>query len=202
MGICLSCPRTAEAEYIKATPHRLDFAVTPGLPLCNDEEAYRAILTNWIPIQSLNPTVARKIVVRMKALRGGGKKVELTLLDAEGQTAETETHEYPPDEECFRILYWAAFDTLKLLKRVTPSNEEPDSEPAQIEEIVKAASEYTPEKPVTVKKKRAPVEKNPLECPVIQEVVESPAHREPEAFEVEQPKKYWLIIQLGTAVFC
>ncbi len=199
VGIGLSWPRTAEAEYVKATPHRLDFAVTPGLPLCNDEDAYRAIVTNWIPPQSLNPTVARKIVVRMKALRGGGKRVVLTLLDAEGQTAETETHTYPPDEECFRILYWTAFDTLKLLKRVTPSTDPPDTAPVPIDELVKAASQYTPEKPAPVKKKSAPVEQQPRECPVIAEVVESPARREPEAFALEQPKNH-LLIGAGVAM--
>lgn len=190
-AVALGLSWTADAraqDILDAPKHRLDFEVSPGLPKCNDVAAYRGIVTNWIRVHSIDPTASRRIVVRIKALRDRQKRVDLSLLDEEGQAVETETQTYPSDEECFRILYWTAFDTAKLLRRLATRLDEANAS-KQADNVAKD------DKP----QEKESVQEKPKECPVVTKVIETSPPRRDEIVQVTQPSRTSFSAGLGVA---
>lgn len=126
LGMAISWPNEANADVIDAPPHRVEFTVSPGLPKCNDYDAFYGILVNWVRIRSIDPTANRKLVVAIKRQPDGMKRVDLAVLDPEGGEVAAESHGYSATEECFKVLYWTAFDAAKLLRMtIPPPVEEP-----------------------------------------------------------------------------
>lgn len=134
LGMGISWPGVANAQVVDAPPHRVEFTVSPGLPKCSNYDEFYAILVNFVRVQSIDPTAKRKLVVNIELLSDGRKREHLSVLDADGVQVATEAHRYPSTEECFKVLYWTAFDAAKLLKlTVVPPVEEP---PMSVDKLV------------------------------------------------------------------
>lgn len=134
LGIAVSWPNEANAQVVDAPPHRIDFTVSPALPKCDDYDGFYGVLVNWVRVQSIDPSAKRRLVVDIKLQSDGKKRVDLSLLDAEGQALEAESHRYLQTEECFKVLYWTAFDAVRLLRTTVPPPEE--DPPPPIEKLV------------------------------------------------------------------
>jgi hypothetical protein len=125
LGVAISWPTAVHAQVVDAPPHRIEFTVSPGLPKCSNYDEFYGLLVNWVRVQSIDPTAKRKLIVNIERLPDGRKRESLTVLDADGVELASEAHRYPATEECFKVLYWTAFDAAKLLKlTVTPPVEE------------------------------------------------------------------------------
>ncbi|MBK9265689.1 MAG: hypothetical protein IPM54_38605 [Polyangiaceae bacterium] len=152
LSVALLWAGSADAEQVDVPPHRVEFSASPGLPKCNEYDAFYGIITNWITIPSLNPTAERKLVVTIKRLADGGKLVEVSVLDPDGVKVGGESQTYSPIEECFKILYWAAFDSANLLRTTIPPETEYEPEkltpqPNDAPEKTLPSIEDAPEKP-------------------------------------------------------
>lgn len=135
LGIAISWPSEANAQVVDAPPHRVEFTVSAGLPKCSNYDEFYGIIVNWVRVRSIDPTAKRRLVVRIERLADGQKRAQLTVLDAEGVEVVTEAHRYSSTEECFKILYWTAFDAAKLLQlTVPPPEEEPPMSVAKLVE--------------------------------------------------------------------
>lgn len=130
LGFALAWPKFAHAEQVDTPPHRVEFSVSPGLQKCNEYDSFYGIITNWVTIPSIDPTAKRKLVITIKRLSDGGKKVDLSLLDMEGIQVGGESHAYAPSEECFKVLYWTAFDAAKLLRATMTPEDADDADEA------------------------------------------------------------------------
>jgi hypothetical protein len=144
LSIAISWPNAANAEVAEAPPHRVEFTVSPALPKCNDYDAFYGILVNWVRVRSIDPTANRKLVVAIKRQPDGVKRVDLSILDAEGAEVVAESHAYSATEECFKVLYWTAFDAAKLLRTTAPPPvEEP---PMSVDKLVQESERGSPSK--------------------------------------------------------
>ncbi|MDI1476427.1 hypothetical protein [Polyangium sp. y55x31] len=116
--------------------HRVELTADRSLPGCSNPFDFSAILTNWLPVSTLDPTATRALVVRIRRLPDGGRSVDTTITDEAGAAVHTEHHDYPPTDDCFKVLYWTAFDAAKRIRELAPPHEEevavapPPSEPA------------------------------------------------------------------------
>jgi hypothetical protein len=156
LGVGISWPNAANAQVVDAPPHRLDFTVASGLPKCSNYDEFYGILVNWVSVGSIDPTAKRRLVVDIKRLGDGKKRVQLDVLDPQGGEVATESHTYSSTEECFKILYWTGFDAAKLLRlTVVPPDEEP---PMSVDKLVEES-----EKPDQIQGKRsAPIPTTPI----------------------------------------
>ncbi|MBK9263022.1 MAG: hypothetical protein IPM54_24860 [Polyangiaceae bacterium] len=130
LGFALAWPKFAHADQVDTPPHRLELSVSPGLSKCNDYDSLYGIITNWVTNPSIDPTAKRKVVVTIKRRFDGGKKVDLSVLDPEGIQVGGQSNEYPASEECFKVLYWAAFDGAYLMRATIPPEEPDDADEA------------------------------------------------------------------------
>jgi hypothetical protein len=47
--------------------HRVELTTDRTLPGCSDAFEFKAILTNWVPVSTIDPTAARALAVRINA---------------------------------------------------------------------------------------------------------------------------------------
>lgn len=141
------------AQVVDVPAHRIEFKVSPGLEKCDDYEAFYGVLLNWVRVRSIDQTADPKLVVDIERRPDGGKNVKLSLWNASGAEVSSEFHRYSPTEECFKVLYWTAWDSAKLLRSLAPAA------PAMSE----AAPPLTNDKPVNGREKPS----NPGDsCPI------------------------------------
>lgn len=114
-------PTAVSAQVVDAPPHRIEFTVSPGLAKCDDYEAFYGILLNWVRVRSIDQTADPRLIVDIQRRPDGGKNVKLSLLDSSGAEVGGEFHRYSPTEECFKVLYWTAWDSAKLLRSLAPA---------------------------------------------------------------------------------
>ncbi|MDC3960698.1 hypothetical protein [Polyangium jinanense] len=124
--------------------HRVELTADRSLPGCSNPFDFSAILTNWLPVSTLDPTATRSLVVRIRRLPDGGKSVDTTITDEAGAVAHSEHHDYPPTDDCFKVLYWTAFDAAKRIRELAPPQEEEPAAPLPPEP---APPEPAPPKP-------------------------------------------------------
>ena len=110
LGMGISWPKHANAQVADVPPHRIEFTVSPGLPKCSNYDEFYGILVNWVRVRSIDPTAKRRLIVNIERLPDGRKREHLSVLDADGVEVATEAHRYPSTDECFKVLYWTAFD--------------------------------------------------------------------------------------------
>ena len=146
-GVGMAWPNAAIAQVIEPPPHRIDFKVSPNLPKCNDYDGFYGILINWVRVRSIVPSADRRLVVDIQRAPDGRKVVNVQVLDAEGVEIGRESHRYGATEECFKVLYWTAWDSTRLLQTtIAPPEEDP---PMSVDKLVEEVEKKrrTPEKP-------------------------------------------------------
>lgn len=145
LGMGISSSSVANAQVLDVPAHRVEFSGPTALPKCNDYDAFYGVVLNWVRVRAIDPTAKRKLVVSIKVLPDGQKREELSVWDESGTKIDEEAHNYPPTEECFKVLYWTAFDSAKLLKKTIPLPEEepPMGVDKLVEEAEKADREVT-----------------------------------------------------------
>ncbi|MDI1484663.1 hypothetical protein [Polyangium sp. y55x31] len=124
--------------------HRVDLTADRSLPGCSNPFDFSAILTNWLPVSTLDPTATRTLVVRIRRLPDGAKLVDTTIKDEAGAVAHSEHHDYPPTDDCFKVLYWTAFDAAKRIRELAPPQEEEPAAPPPPPEPVPAPAPSRP----------------------------------------------------------
>ncbi len=135
VGIFLA--HRGHAQIVEAPPHRIEFDVSPALPKCNEYDSFYGIILNFVRVRSIDPTAKRKLGVSIKLLPDGRKQEELSLWNEAGERIDQFAQTYPATEECFKVLYWAAYDSAVLLgKTVSPPPVEP---PMSVDKLVQAA---------------------------------------------------------------
>lgn len=153
LSIGISLSNGAEAQIIEPPAHRVEFSVSPGLPKCNEYDSFYGIIVNFVRVRSIDPTAKRKLGVAIKLLPDGRKREELTLWNEQGEKIDEFVQTYPATEECFKVLYWAAYDSAVLMGKTVPQPEvEP---PMSVDKLVEEA-----EKTEAAKKKSAPTGTN------------------------------------------
>lgn len=120
LGVAIAWPTEVFAQVVDTPAHRIEFKVSPDLEKCNDYEAFYGILLNWVRVRSIDQTADPRLIVEIKRRPDGGKNVKLSLLDSSGAEVGEELHRYSPTEECFKVLYWTAWDSAKLLRSLVP----------------------------------------------------------------------------------
>ncbi|MDC3960728.1 hypothetical protein [Polyangium jinanense] len=106
-------------------PHsRVELTTDRTLPGCSDAFEFKAILANWVPVSTIDPTAARALVVRIRRLPDGGKSVDTTITDENGVAVSTDHRDYSPQTDCFKVLYWTAFDAATRIRAAAPKKEE------------------------------------------------------------------------------
>ncbi|MDI1442395.1 hypothetical protein [Polyangium sp. 6x1] len=113
--------------------HRVELTTERTLPGCSDAFEFKALLTNWVPVSTIDPTAARALVVRIRRLPDGGKSVDMTISDENGVAVSTDHRDYSPQTDCFKVLYWTAFDAATRIRAAAPKEEEqaPTPPPAE-----------------------------------------------------------------------
>lgn len=109
--------------------HRVELTTDRTLPGCSEAFEFTAILANWVPVSMIDPTAARALVVRIRRLPDGGKSVDTTITDENGVAVSTDHRDYSPRTDCFRVLYWTAFDAAARIRAAAPKKEEPAPAP-------------------------------------------------------------------------
>ncbi len=147
VGVVTTWLNAANAQVIEPPPHRIELKVSPSLPKCNDYDSFYGILINWVRVRSIVPTADRRLVVDIQRAPDGRKVVTTKVFDALGVEIGRESHRYGATEECFKVLYWTAWDSTRLLQStISPPDEEPPmSVDKLVEEVDKQRS--VPEKP-------------------------------------------------------
>ncbi|MRG98628.1 hypothetical protein [Polyangium spumosum] len=108
--------------------HRVELTADRTLPGCANAFEFTAILTNWVPVSTIDPTAARALVVRIRRLPDGGKSVDTTITDDNG-VASTDHRDYSPATDCFKVLYWTAFDAATRIRAAAPKKDEAPAPP-------------------------------------------------------------------------
>lgn len=172
-GVGTTWPNAAQAQVIEPPPHRIDFTVSPALPKCNDYDSFYGILVNWVRVRSILPTANRRLAVDIQRQPDGQKVVKLRLIDAEGTEIAKESHKYGATEECFKVLYWTAWDSTRLLQSTVPPPH--DDPPMSVDKLVEEVEKSTgvPVKPrlssetwpVCVREPEPPPPVKPLDTP-------------------------------------
>ncbi|MBK9266463.1 MAG: hypothetical protein IPM54_42580 [Polyangiaceae bacterium] len=101
-------------------PTRLDFDASRAPKKCNNDDAFRSILGAWVPPTVLDDDAERRLVVRIRWTATGGKRAELSLVDAQGAVVAERHTEHPATDECYFVLYGAAQDAAELLGAFEP----------------------------------------------------------------------------------
>ncbi|MDI1450804.1 hypothetical protein QHF85_42585 [Polyangium sp. 6x1] len=115
--------------------HRLDFEADRSLPAaCNQPGDFRTALTSWVRPSVLDPAAARVLEVRVKRLPDGGKSAKVTIKSSTGEALGEAGHDYSPTTECFKILFWSAFDAATLMGAFVPPEPPPPAPPAAVPE--------------------------------------------------------------------
>ncbi|MDI1451879.1 hypothetical protein [Polyangium sp. 6x1] len=122
--LALTWPSSSFAAADEVPRHRVELTADRSLLGCSNQFDFSAILTNWLPVSTLDPTATRALVVRIRRLPDGGKLVDTTIKDEAGAVAHSEHHDYPPTDDCFKVLYWTAFDAAKRIRELAPPQEE------------------------------------------------------------------------------
>jgi hypothetical protein len=190
-------PNSAVAQIVEAPPHRVEFTVSPRLTKCNDYDAFYGMIVNWVRVKSIDPTAKRKLIVNIDLLPNGKKRERLSVLNAEGVEVGSAEHTYPATEECFKVLYWAAFDSSHLLAAtIPPPEEEP---PMSVDKLVEES-----EKPDPVQEKQNKTSNaKPSETgPIYDAEFYSEPKPEPQQCKVQdEPKLPWhLVVGVGTTI--
>ncbi|MBK9262126.1 MAG: hypothetical protein IPM54_20270 [Polyangiaceae bacterium] len=101
-------------------PTRLDFDASRAPKKCNDADAFDSILGAWVPNGVLREDAERRLVVRIRWTPTGGKRVEVSLFDAQGAVVAERLTEHPATAECYFVLHGAAQDAAELLGAFEP----------------------------------------------------------------------------------
>ena len=109
--------------------HRVELTADRTLPGCSNAVEFKAILTNWVPVSTIDPTATRALVVRIRRLPDGGKSVDTTITDENGVAVSSDHHDYSPATDCFKVLYWTAFDAATRIRAAAPKKVEAPTTP-------------------------------------------------------------------------
>ncbi|MDC0748665.1 hypothetical protein [Polyangium mundeleinium] len=120
LGLTLASSAVAADEM---PHHRVELTADRTLPGCADAFEFKALLTNWVPVSTIDPTATRALVVRIRRLPDGGKSVDTTITDENGVAVSTDHRDYSPRTDCFKVLYWTAFDAATRIRAAAPKKE-------------------------------------------------------------------------------
>jgi hypothetical protein len=101
-------------------PTRLDFDASHASKKCNDPDGFLLILGAWVPQTTMRDDAERRLVVRIRSSSTGGKRADVSLVDAQGVTVAERHTPYAATAECYKVLWDAAFDAAELLGAFEP----------------------------------------------------------------------------------
>ena len=110
-------------------------------------EAVRALTRSRVPHLSDDRHFARMFLTEARIAARLDHPAIVQVLDAEGVEIGRESHRYGATEECFKVLYWTAWDSTRLLQTtIAPPEEDP---PMSVDKLVEEVEKKrrTPEKP-------------------------------------------------------
>jgi hypothetical protein len=101
-------------------PTRLDFDASHAPKNCNDVASFRSILGAWVPRAVLRDDADRRLIVRIRWSTTGGKRADLSLVDAYGVTVAERHTPYAAKAECHKVLWTIAKDAAEMLGAFEP----------------------------------------------------------------------------------
>lgn len=101
-------------------PTQLDFDASKAPKKCNDEDSFRTILSAWVPLKLLREDAERRLVVRIVWSATGGKRADVSLVDAQGVVVAEQHTPYAPTTECYKVLWEVARGAAKMLGAFEP----------------------------------------------------------------------------------
>lgn len=96
-------------------PTQLDFDASPAPKKCNDEESFRRILGAWVGAELLREDAERRLVVRIASSAKGGKRADVSLVDAQGVVVAERHTPYLRTTECHKVLWEVAYHAATML---------------------------------------------------------------------------------------
>ena len=108
-------------------PTRLDFDASHAPKNCNDIDSFRSILGAWVPATVLRDDAERRLIVRIRWSSTGGKRADISLVDAQGVTLADRRTLYATATECYKVLWTVASHAALILGAFEPP---PPKEPA------------------------------------------------------------------------
>ncbi|MBK9266966.1 MAG: hypothetical protein IPM54_45225 [Polyangiaceae bacterium] len=101
-------------------PTQLDFDASRAPKVCNDADGFASLLGGWVPKGVLRENAERRLVVRIRWTPTGGKRAEVSLVDAQGAVVAERHAEYEAAAECHFVLHDAARSAAQLLGAFEP----------------------------------------------------------------------------------
>ena len=101
-------------------PARLDFDASGAPKNCNSVNTFKSILGAWMDATVLRDDAERRLVVRIRRSSTGGKRADVSLIDAQGAIVVEWHDDYVAEIECFRVLWNVALNATKFLGAFEP----------------------------------------------------------------------------------
>jgi hypothetical protein len=115
LSVVLPVQTTYALDAPTIAPTQLDFDASQAPKGCNDKATFRYLLGNLIVKEVLSPQADRQLIVRIRRSPTGGKRADLTLVDAVGTTIDQDHKKFAGNTECYKVLYELARAAAKLL---------------------------------------------------------------------------------------
>lgn len=120
LSVVFSAQPAFGADGREMVPARLDFDATRAPTNCNDLISFRGILGAWVPDKVLRPDAERRLIVRIRWTSAGGKRADVSLVDAQGVTLAERHTSYAAKTECHKVLWTVAHDAAEILGAFDP----------------------------------------------------------------------------------
>lgn len=101
-------------------PTKLEFDATQAPKTCNDSVEFRWLLVRWVPPTVWTDDAARRLSVHIQRTKGGGKQVDVALVDSDGMMLADDHKAYSAQAECHKVLSETAQVSARLLGALEP----------------------------------------------------------------------------------
>lgn len=120
LGLIFAAQSAFGHEPPVIVPTRLDFDASRAPKLCNNLDSFTSILGTWVSLTLLRDDAERRLVVRIQGSPAGGKRADVSLMDAEGAIIAERHADHGAATECHYVLWDTAQQAAKLLGAFEP----------------------------------------------------------------------------------